>query len=97
MSAEDWRLITEHYHGASDHALRMLFFPSRADYENNRLKPSLDRRWFDEWSLPRLKIPVPSLKNPTRRPSFLTALPDEAYVQVWKNVSENRELEFPSW
>ncbi|KAJ9220825.1 hypothetical protein DTO169C6_6770 [Paecilomyces variotii] len=44
VSAEDWRLITEHYHGASNHALRMLFFPSRADYENNRLKPSLDRR-----------------------------------------------------
>lgn len=39
----------------TDRDLRMLFFPTSADYESGHLRPAIDGQWFDKYSLPRLR------------------------------------------
>jgi hypothetical protein len=103
-SASDWEKIMG-AEGQPHESLLLLFFPSGEVYYDETGKNYTDEKkyslvWkYEEYN--RLNDEASALIGDPgfryRRPGFLTQFSDKAYVQVFRNLEENRHLSCPSW
>ncbi|PCG88330.1 Hypothetical protein PENO1_110860 [Penicillium occitanis (nom. inval.)] len=100
VTYNDWNRIHEVVTNHAGRTLRLLFFPTFADYESRKEHFPLPPGYHDDKDFPKLTTSVTGddgLEYWNRRPDFLSRYSDDEYCTIYHQLLQGEPIECPKW